>query len=127
MTIDELKQNELIVGKTIETSKLSELKNGVNKTKFKYPGVYILVDKDNEVVYIGSAYARNIRDRLLQYQQTKNTGNSTLYSDLIDGKKCVESNAEEYIKSLTAYGFKDESTEYKLIQACKSAVNIAGK
>lgn len=126
MKFADLKNNELLKDKEIsDDCKLGEITESHNKDKFKYRGVYILVDND-EVVYIGSAYARNVRDRLLQYQQNKNSGNSTLYSDLVDGNKCTEDDVKEYIKSLTAYAFPDESLEYKLIKCCDSAVNIAG-
>lgn len=94
MKFDELKNHDLLKNKEIsEYCKLGEIKKSHNKDKFKYRGVYILVDND-EVVYIGSAYARNVRDRLLQYQQNKNSGNSTLYSDLIAGNKCTKAGAK---------------------------------
>lgn len=132
MTIEELKNkaNEdgnLLVNKTFETCKLSDIKNKGNSTKFKYCGVYILTDEDNQIVYIGSSYARTVRERLLQYQQENGTGNCTLYKDLIDGGKCLETNAGDYIKSLTANAFSDESLEYKLINLADGVVNIAGK
>ena len=126
MKIDELKQKcSELNSKTIEMCKLSEVKK--NKDKFKYRGVYILTDEEGEIVYIGSAYVRNVRERLMQYQQSKNSGNSTLYKDLIDGGKCKEDEAEKYIKSLTAHAFQDNSLEYRLIENCETAVNISGK
>lgn len=126
MKFNDLKNHDLLKDKEIsEYCKLGEITESCNKDKFKYRGVYILVDND-DVVYIGSAYARNVRDRLLQYQQTQNSGNSSLYSDLIEGNKCTKDVAYKYIKSLTAYAFYDESLEYKLIKCCDSAVNIAG-
>lgn len=132
MTIEELKNKankvgNLLVNKTFETCKLSDIKNKGNSTKFKYCGVYILTDEDNQIVYIGSSYARTVRERLLQYQQENGTGNCTLYKDLIDGGKCSKTNARDYIKSLTANAFFDESLEYKLINLADGVVNIAGK
>ena len=129
MTIEELKKKTggLLVDKTFETCKLSNIKDKENSKKFKYCGVYILTDDGNQIVYIGSSYVRTVRERLLQYQQEKGTGNYTLHKDLIDGRKCLEINAIEYIKSLTANAFFDESLEYKLITMADGVVNITGK
>ena len=43
---------------------------------FDYRGVYILYDSDDEIVYVGSAYVRPIKERLKQYLSEKDTGNS---------------------------------------------------
>lgn len=129
MAIEELKNTtgNLLKEKTFETCKLSDIKDEKNSTKFKYCGVYILTDKQSQIVYIGSSYARTVRERLLQYQQENGTGNCTLYKDLIDGGKCLETNVRDYIKSLTANAFFDESLEYKLINLTDGVVNVAGK
>ena len=95
--------------------KLLEIKE--KQTDFNFQGVYILT-KDDEVVYIGSAYARNVSERLKQYPRRKQSGNQTLYNDLIDSGKCDKDEAESYIKSLEVHAFEDESTEYKLIDKC---------
>lgn len=127
MKIFELLNSELIKDKTIESCKLFDMKNQENKDKFKYQGVYILVDSSNdEVIYVGSAYARFVRKRLLQYQEKKNTGNSSLYLDLIENSVTISESAESYIKSLTVYSFKDESLEYKLINMIDSLANKVG-
>ena len=101
-----------------------ELKEDTNILKFT--GVYILTEGD-EVVYIGSAYTRYLRKRLLQYQQSKNSGNATLYNDLIDAGKTTEKDAYTYITNLTIHAICDESLEYLLIQNCPNAVNLVGK
>ncbi len=44
-------------------------------SKFDFNGVYIIYDKD-EVVYVGSAYARKIKKRLKQYISPTDTGNT---------------------------------------------------
>lgn len=125
MTIQELKKEYEKVDWSTETvCSFKDLKDDSNLLKFT--GVYLLTEGD-EVVYIGSAYARYLRKRLLQYQQAPNSGNYTLYKDLIDAGKTKESEAYNYITGLTIHAIKDESLEYLLIQKCPSAVNLIGK
>lgn len=125
MTIEELREvyKEARWDTEVECT-FKELKENTNLLKFT--GVYILTE-GNEVVYIGSTYTRYLRKRLLQYQQAKNSGNSTLYNDLIDAKKTTPSDAYNYITNLTIHAIQDESLEYILIQKCPSAVNLVGK
>lgn len=66
---------------------------------FKFLGVYILVDENEKIVYIGSSYVRTVRIRVMQYQQKRGTGNDDLYCDLINAKFTDEVNAESYIKN----------------------------
>jgi hypothetical protein len=99
------------------------------KKNFCYPGVYFLFDKKDEVVYIGSSYARNVHDRLLQYTHdpSMDTGN-TLANDLIDAGCTDPSNVCAYISSLRVVAFEDKSVEYKLISIAGTAiVNKHGK
>lgn len=99
------------------------------KKNFCYPGVYFLFDKEDEVVYIGSSYARNVHDRLLQYTHDPNmdTGN-TLANDLIDAGRTDTLNVCTYISSLRVVAFEDKSIEYKLISIAGTAiVNKHGK
>ena len=125
MTIDELKQKCIEADWSTEVvCSFKELKE--NKDLLKYVGIYILTDGD-EVVYIGSAYTRYLRKRLLQYQQKLGSGNQNLYDDLIESGKTDEENAYDYIISLTIHAIKDKSLEYVLIQNCDSAVNFVGK
>lgn len=44
--------------------------------KFRFEGVYIICDSNNEIVYIGSAYARTIEIRLKQYISATDSGNT---------------------------------------------------
>lgn len=82
---------------------------------FGFPGIYILCDGD-EVVYVGSAYARNIHDRLLQYtHDPKTDSGNTLVKDIMDIKEMSEHEAIEYIKTLKVYAFENISLEYKMI------------
>lgn len=123
---DFLKNNlESLEGRKNERCLFSELKE--KKNTFLYSGIYVLVDQNDEVIYIGSSYVRNLRSRLLQYQQTYNTGNKTLINDLVEANKTTESDANEYIKSLTIYAFEDKSLEYELINMTEGVVNFIGK
>ena len=124
MTIDELKQKCTEADWSTEVvCSFKELKE--NKKLLKFVGIYILTN-GNEVVYIGSAYTRCLRERLLQYQQKFGSGNKNLYKDLIDSRKTSKRCARNYIINLTIHAIQDESLEYILIQKCDSAVNLVG-
>jgi hypothetical protein len=102
MTIEELKSKDECSKynwNEMKTCSFEDLKN--NTLLLKFPGIYILTDNENDVVYIGSAYVRFLRKRLLQYQQAPNTGNASLRQDLVDAEKATEENVCDYIKGLT--------------------------
>ena len=125
MTIQDLKNSVTTANwNTEKVCTFKELKE--NPELLKFTGIYILTDGD-EVVYIGSAYTRYLRERLLQYQQKLGSGNKNLYNDLIESGKTTKSLAFDYITSLTIHAIQDESLEYVLIQKCDSAVNFVGK
>lgn len=107
------------------TCLFSELKK--DKKAFCFKGIYVLVDADDEVIYIGSSYTRDIRKRLLQYQQDENSGNKTFISDLVNNNKTTRASAKKFILGLKIYCFEDESLEYKLINDTNGIVNSAGK
>ena len=71
-------------------------------SKFKFKGVYIVCDESDEVVYIGSAYARDIEVRLSQYIIKGDSGNTL-------GKSIAKklSNSPKY----------DEAAEEKMTEA----------
>jgi hypothetical protein len=124
MTIQDLKKSVTVANwNTEKVYTFKELKE--NKELLKFTGIYILTEGD-EVVYIGSAYTRYLRERLLQYQQKFGSGNKNLYKDLIDSGKTTKGRAHNYIINLTIHAIQDESLEYILIQKCDSAVNLVG-
>ena len=97
-------------------SVLLKRENLYHKNNFNYQGIYILCNKIDDVVYIGSAYVQTVHKRLLQYTSSKDTGNS-LISDIIDmGLAEDDSAAMEYIKNLRIYAFPNDSLEYMLIK-----------
>lgn len=47
-----------------------------NLTNFNYPGVYVLYDIDNNIIYAGNSYFATIKKRLEQYLRPKDSGNT---------------------------------------------------
>ena len=125
MTFEELKQCKSGI---FENKKIveSDFENISKSKMFNMPGVYVLVEKETqEVVYIGSAYARNLRERLLQYTR-KGSGN-TLKKDLIHINKTTSDDFGDYLKTLKIYAFEEFSSEYELLDTAGLIVaNKAG-
>lgn len=104
--------------------------------KFNFKGVYIICDEADEIVYIGSAYARDISIRLNQYIKVDDTGNSlgrtiaktlanaSTYDDIAKTKIL---DSVEQIKSFTIYAIKHEDLEYQLIKKTSPKYNNCGK
>jgi len=105
---------------------------------FNFYGVYVIYDGDNnnEVVYIGSAYAREVKDRLEQYIHKKDTGNTLMHAICIKDmgvesvKEIKDENSRKAIKQINNYkikAIKHEDLEYKLIQKAVPKYNTAGR
>lgn len=104
-------------------------------SKFDFKGVYVICDK-NEVVYVGSAYARTIAERLKQYISRSDTGNtlgksvakclsgSCKYDDLA---KTKISDAIDKIRGFSIYAIEHKDLEYQLIELTKPIYNNYGK
>jgi len=106
-----------------------------NLSSFEFKGVYILYNSENEVVYVGSAYARNISDRLSQYMRKKDRGNSLLHSickfefgvskvEEISNKQ--REDALAIIKTLKIKAIHHKDLEYQLIEESQPKYNKAG-
>lgn len=104
---------------------------------FVFKGVYIIWDPSNsEIVYIGSAYARDIKIRLKQYLIPKNTGN-TLAKTIArkNNKNCSVSKlsnsmlniAIKQIKKYSVRAIKHQDLEYQFIEQAKPIFNKCGK
>ena len=103
---------------------------------FSFYGVYLICDENDEIVYIGSAYARTINIRLSQYLSPSDTGNtlgksiaknlsnSKTYGD--EAKKRI-SEACEKIKKYKIYAIEHKDLEYKIINIAKPKYNNLGK
>ena len=104
-------------------------------SKFDFNGVYIIYKKD-EVVYVGSAYARTIEQRLKQYISKSDTGNTlgkTVAKEL-SGSKTYNQEAQakmdeaiERIKTFKICALHHEDLEYKLIHLANPTYNNCGK
>lgn len=107
---------------------LGEIKKGnfSDLSVFDYRGVYILYDSDDEIVYVGSAYVRPIKERLKQYLSEKDTGNSL--GNSIARELCKEKkDAVEIIKKLNIIAIKNLSLEYILMEKINPKYNVNGK
>ena len=105
-------------------------------SKFNFNGVYIICNCENEVVYIGSAYARTIQTRLSQYLRMNDTGNTLgkTIAKRLAGVETYDKNAKqkiteavEKIKNFSVYAIKHEDLEYKLINFANPEYNNNGK
>lgn len=92
---------------------------------FDFSGVYIICDKEDDIVYVGSAYDRTIKIRLQQYLRPSDTGNTlgkTIAKKLSRSKtyndKAKEriKDAIKIIKTCKICAIPHEDLEYKLIQ-----------
>ena len=122
MTIEELFEKQM------EKGDFKNLKT------FDFYGVYVLCDKD-EIVYVGSAYVKKIKERLKQYTSEKDTGNTlgkTIAMELANTDKFDEKAREKMkeavdkINKFDIYAIRYEDLEYKLIHAAKPIYNYKG-
>ena len=105
---------------------------------FNFVGVYVIYDKNTkEVVYIGSAYARNISKRLNQYLCPTDTGNTLgkTIAKTLSGSKTYDKNAQLQINNAISIiknnfaiiAISHEDLEYKLIKDINPVYNNKGK
>ena len=104
-------------------------------SKFNFKGVYVICDKE-EVVYIGSAYARTIEKRLKQYISKSDTGNTlgrSVAKRLSNSKKYDQAaknklnDAIKQIHTFIIYAFEHRDLEYQLIELAIPIYNNYGK
>lgn len=116
---------------------LTPIKGDFNDlSKFDFPGVYIIYDENDEIVYIGSAYTRNISERLKQYISKSKSGN-TLANDIckLDFKvektdAISDEQREKALKKIRKFkilAIRYNDLEYNLIQQYKPKYNLNGK
>jgi excinuclease UvrABC nuclease subunit len=107
-----------------------------NLAVFNFKGVYILYEsKTQEVVYVGSAYARNINERLKQYLRVNDSGNSLMHAickEDFNVNKVKEIDNEQKrkavdkIKTLKIKAIHHKDLEYQLISESQPKYNKAG-
>ena len=109
-----------------------------NLSPFDFVGVYVIYEKNTkEVVYIGSAYARNINKRLNQYLCPFDTGNTLgkTIAKTLAGSKTYDKNAQLQINNAISIiknnfaiiAISHEDLEYKLIKDINPKYNNKGK
>ena len=125
-------------------SKINEIKKTLcpvegsfnNLSIFDFPGVYIIFDDNDNIVYIGSAYSRDIKDRLEQYKTNSKTGNTLannickVENNLENGDLITEEQRKEAINRIKTFkilAIPHEDLEYKLIIKNKPKYNFNGK
>ncbi len=92
-------------------------------SKFDFYGVYIL-SIDDDIKYIGSAYAQKIKTRLNQYISISDTGGKSLRKKV---DKTDPANAIVEISKWKITAIHNDDLEYKLISIAKPIHNIKGK
>ena len=105
-------------------------------SKFKFEGVYIIYEGNTKnVVYIGSAYARNIDERLNQYTKKSDTGNTLMHAickkdnNVTKVKDITSEQKESAIKKINKLKIKaipHKDLEYQLIRDARPMYNTAG-
>lgn len=108
-------------------------------SKFDFTGVYIIYDPEsgnkNEVVYIGSAYVRTIKERLSQYIKVNDTGNTLMHAICkkeygVDKVKNITAeqrrSAVDMIKKFKIKAIRHNDLEYQLISETQPKYNSAG-
>lgn len=112
-----------------------------NLEKFDFCGVYILYKQDEndatneDVVYVGSAYSRKVKDRLAQYKEKNDTGNTLLHAickkefNVQKVKEITDDNKDKAINIILKLKIKaiiHEDLEYQLIRRANPIYNKAG-
>jgi hypothetical protein len=122
--------------------KISEL--DANKENLSGTGVYLIMEADNNIIYIGSAYSRSVYERIKQYTGKSRTGNTLannlmhneLYpegsNDLEEEKKTDKQLKEifdkkvEHIRTLRFIFIPHTDLEYYLIKNTEGLINKRG-
>lgn len=108
-----------------------------NLDNLDFCGVYIIYNpkEKDEVVYVGSAYARPIRDRLKQYIKANDTGNSLMHAickkdfDVSKVRDITADQKERAVKKILEFNIKairHNDLEYQLIHDSSPKYNTAG-
>lgn len=96
--------------------------------KAKFHGVYLIIDSDDEILYVGSAFAKtfNISDRL-RGELNGNKTNSSFKNCLVKRKGISFDEAGEYAKKCKFIAIQCESFEYFLINHIPGLINRKGR
>ena len=113
-------------GIEIKGGKEGSMNNPEDIAGCNFPGIYVII-RNNEVIYIGSAYAgtRSIADRLTQYLGNSRTGN-TLANAFMRHENTEFAAAVEKIRKCDFMAFEYRDLEYELISKCDNLINCSG-
>lgn len=106
-------------------------------SKLDFVGVYIIYDPNNkdEVVYVGSAYVRTIKERLSQYIKWNDSGNTLMHAFCkkeynVDKVKDItveqRKDAVDKIKEFKIMAISHNDLEYQLIREAQPKYNSVG-
>lgn len=106
-------------------------------SKLDFVGVYIIYDPNNkdEVVYVGSAYVRTIKERLSQYIKWNDFGNTLMHAFCkkeynVDKVKDItveqRKDAVDKIKEFKIMAISHNDLEYQLIREAQPKYNSVG-
>ena len=93
-----------------------ELAKREDRLKSKFHGVYLIIDSDDEILYVGSAFAKtfNISDRL-RGQLNGDKTDSSFKNCLVKRKGISFDEVGEYVKKCKFIAIQCESFEYFLM------------
>ncbi len=104
------------------------LKNDEDIKKANFNGVYIILDENDNIVYIGSAYTNKftIMNRL-KIHLNGHKSNATIVNYLVNHKKLNPEEAKKRIREQYKFiAYKCDSIEYKLIEDVDGLYNSKG-
>lgn len=96
--------------------------------KADFNGVYVVLNENDEVVYIGSAYTNRftIKNRL-NIHLNGDESNATIVNYLIKKEKISRENAKKKILEYKFVAYEFDSIEYKLIENVDGLYNSKGR
>ena len=96
--------------------------------KADFNGVYVVLNENDEVVYIGSAYTNRftIKNRLTIHLNGDKS-NATIVNYLIKKEKISRENAKKKILEYKFVAYEFDSIEYKLIENVDGLYNSKGR
>ena len=126
LKLDDLKK-EYLEENLFKESIEGELAKREDRLKAKFHGVYLIIDSDDEIPYVGSAFAKtfNISDRL-RGQLNGDKTDSSFKNCLAKSKGISFDEAGEYAKKCKFIAIQCESFEYFLMSHISGLINKKG-
>ena len=126
LKLDDLKK-EYLEENLFKNCVEGELANRKDRLKTKFHGVYLIVDPDGEILYVGSAFAKtfNISDRL-RGQLNGDKTDSSFKNGLVKSKGMTFEEAKEYAMKCKFVAVQCDSFEYFLMSHIPGLINRKG-